>query len=304
MNCYAGLDLGGTALKYGYGNNKSGLLFFERKLHHNQGKEEVFKLLTAAIHDIKNRLQKDEILRAIALGSPGYIDVRKGEVLYNSPNLKDWTSAKPCKILEKAFSVPVFIENDANLMAYGEAKTRGSNSDSCLGITIGTGIGSGFVLNDRIYHGDSYSAMEIGHTIIRNKGRRCGCGKYGCLEMYSSVSAIKKQAARLLPEPFEMEDLLSLQNSDERIRSIINQAYDKLGFAIANAVTLLDPRLVIIGGGLTECKSFSLSQLIPCITQYLNNYQINNLKIEQASLKNRAGVWGGILRAESLYSGQ
>lgn len=298
MDIYAGLDLGGSSLKYGYGNLSSGLLSFSRQSHHNQGREEIYQLFSTAVHHIKGSLSASNTLAGLTIGSPGYVDPTSGEILANSPNLKGWVGANPKKFLEDHFSIPVSVDNDANLMAFGEANTNQRSATSLLGITIGTGIGSGFVTHNRIYHGSFLAGMELGHIIIKEQGLPCQCGKSGCLEAYTSIPALEKEVASLINKSLDIERILALSREDQNLQKIIQKAYNRLGLAIANALTLLDPQIVVIGGGLTECPSFSIDPLLGEIHKYLNGYQRNRVAIQTAVLKNRAAVWGAIVLAE------
>jgi len=298
MNVYAGLDLGGSSLKYGCGNQKEGLFSFDQIKHKNKGREDILYLLSTAIKDIQAALSPENNLHAISLGSPGFIDHDLGEILGNCPNIFQWTGTNPKRYLESHFSIPVFVENDADLMALGESQLINQQQDALLGITIGTGIGSGFVKNGSIYHGSSYAAMELGHAIIERNGEQCSCGKRGCLETYTSIPAIEKQVESLIGRHLNIDKILQLEKDNHQINRVIKEAYQKLGMAIANAVVLLDPRVVVIGGGLTECPHFHIEPLKASIKNYLIKYHQDSIVIKQAELKNKTGVWGGIVLAE------
>jgi glucokinase len=298
---YLGLDLGGSYLKYGYGNLNEGLISFSRKaIQQPPNRAVLFRLISEIIETTINTLPAHHRIKAIALGSPGSINPISGEVIGNAPNLRDWSGANPKLILEKQFQLPVFIENDANLMAFGESQIPANRNKSLLGITIGTGIGSGFIVNNSIYYGSNYAGMELGHTSIVPNGRMCNCGKKGCLEAYSSVKNILNEVVflKLLPEHSELEDVLYVADKFSKVKEVIFSAYDKLGMAIANTATLLDPELVVIGGGITECSSFQLKPLALSINGYLNDYQAKSIAIKKAVMGNKAAVFGGIALAE------
>jgi len=301
MNVYAGLDLGGSSLKFGIGNRTEGLINFRTIKHQNSGREEIYGLLKRAVSEILDNCSEKYILKAIALGSPGYIDNFNGEILYNSPNLKGWVGSNPVNYLAQQFKLPVFIENDANLMAFGESKVARRDRGSLLGITIGTGIGSGFVHDNRIYHGSFSAALELGHTIIEPDGKRCACGKSGCLEAYAAIPPLEEEAGSITGKKRNIDYILEVYKTDSDIARIINKAYDRIGLVIANTVTILDPGYVVIGGGLTECPAFNIQPLSNSLKKYLNRYQSNHVQIERATLKNRAGVWGAVNLAEKSF---
>lgn len=298
---FLGLDLGGSYLKYGYGNLNEGLISFSRKaIQQPPNRIGLFRLISEIIETTINTLPAHHRIKAIALGSPGLINPISGEVIGNASNLGDWNGANPKSALEKQFKLPVFIENDANLMAFGEAQTLENQNKSVLGITIGTGIGSGFIVNNSIYYGSKYAGMELGHTCVVPNGRMCNCGKKGCLEAYSSVKNILNDVdnLKILSEHFELEDVLYLADEYPKVKEAIFSAYNKLGMAIANAVTLLDPGIVVIGGGITECPSFQLEPLTLSINTYLNDYQAMSIAIKKAAMGNKAAVFGGIALVE------
>lgn len=298
MKYFAGLDLGGSALKSGFGNSSAGLSFFQRTPYRIQSKTAIYELFASAVNSIKDNLPPSGSLKAIAVGSPGFINHKTGEVVSNCPNIEDWTGANPKSFLEDLFSLPVYVENDANLMAYGEFQISENRYHSLLGITIGSGIGAGFIHNSRIFHGSSFSSAEIGHLIIDPNGRRCNCGKSGCLELYSSVPAIEKDVEKHLKKRLSIETILQIMDSDPTTASIVNSAYEKLAYAIANTITVIDPEIIVIGGGITEIPAFSIDRIQQAVKSFLNPYQRSRLKIVTAKLKNRSAVWGGIVLAE------
>lgn len=302
MKVYIGLDLGGSSVKFGYGNKKLGLLAFGNKNHQNKGRDEIYGMLAHTVIDLKKKISPDNYLEAITIGSPGYINHIDGRVIANCPNLVNWVDANPKIFLEEKFAMPVIAENDAALMTYGEAQSNTRKGKAVLGITIGSGIGSGFVFNNNIYHSSFDAAMELGHNIVVPQGRKCSCGKTGCLEAYASVPNIEKQAQSILDEDINVANLLARQAKDQKVAGLLRSVCDKIGLATANAISLLDPEFVVIGGGMTEIANFRIEPITESTYAYLNQYQRRNIRIERAEFKNQAGVWGGICLAEENYS--
>ena len=204
---------------------------------------------------------------AIGIGAAGPLDVKRG-TLSGSPNLGviDFP-IRDC--LRNAFGVPVVLENDVNAGTYGEhlfGAARGRRH--VLGIFPGTGIGGGLVLDGRLYRGAHGNAGEVGHMIMQLDGPLCGCGQYGCLEALASRSAIARdvvaQAAigrastvvskagtdvralrsEMIAEVVASGDVAGIQ--------VVERAIERLGIGIANCVNLLNPEMVVLGGGLTE----------------------------------------------------
>ncbi|MCB5230329.1 MAG: ROK family protein [Candidatus Cloacimonas sp.] len=301
MSIYVGLDLGATFLKYGYGNSELGLQkLTKRSIDTSVSRAALLEALVDSTNELIEPLRNNHTLKGITLGTPGSVNPVTGEVLGSTPNIENWGGVNPKTVLEDTFQCPIYIENDANLMAYGEAQSAELRGKSILGVTIGTGIGGGLIINNDIFRGSNYSALELGHTIVVSNGRLCACGKHGCVEAYSSAKSIMYDIlhAHVHPCGVELEIALSEVKTNPTVARIFYEAYDKLGLAIANSVTLLDPEVIIIGGGITECTNFDLTPLKTAIFRYLTPEQKESLEIKTAALRNSAAVWGGILLAE------
>ena len=156
------------------------------------------------------------------------------------------------------------------MMAYGEAYWY-HYEKTLLGITIGTGIGSGLVVRDQIYRGMHYNAMELGHTIVQPDGRLCKCGKYGCVEAYSSATGLLEQGREILADvnganvndgdSISIKQILELGSVNKRVQEMIGKSIRFLALSIANAITLLDVDIVSIGGGVADIDAFPFQTL-------------------------------------------
>lgn len=287
-------------MKFGFGSSKIGLQYSDTIPVRDQSRQGLYDLLLTTVRQIYHLAKSDLEFKGISLGSPGIIDSVRGTVLANCPNLPDWVGANPKELLREKFALPVFLENDANLAAFSEMFIQGRENKSVLLVTVGTGIGSGFVNRGEIFRGNSFSAMELGHTVVQPEGKPCLCGKKGCLETYSSAKAISEEAGKLLPDSVApgLAEILSRYQSNREIRKVITAAYSKLGLAIANAIVILNPDVVAIGGGLTEVPSFDINPLSDQIKFFLNNHYADVTEIGVAHWQNNAAVWGGIILAE------
>lgn len=204
---------------------------------------------------------------AIGIGAPGPIDAERG-ILAGSPNLG--VVGFPIRdCLQDAFGVPVVLENDVSAGIYGEHRfgvARGRRH--VLGVFPGTGIGGGLVLDGRLYRGSRGNAGELGHMIMQLDGPMCGCGQYGCLEALASRSAIARDLVAQAAIG-RVPAVASRAGTDVRsVRSkmiarvvaagdgpgleLLERAAERLGIGIANCVNLLDPEMVVLGGGLVE----------------------------------------------------
>ena len=292
-NYYIGFDLGGSSLKYGYGNSSENLLYFNRLFHKDKTLQGLINIFTEAIKDLYSN---NKNFKAIGLATPGIIDSDIGIILGSTPNLPFLKNINIKNILSKLTNLPVLVDNDANLMTYAEAFN--SEAESVLGITIGTGIGSGFVMNKKIYKGKNFMAMEAGHIIIVPNGRKCLCGKNGCLEAYCSAESIKKIICETFPE-FEDITLNSIfKQKSEYIKYEIKNILDYLAIGISNLTMILNPETIFIGGGIIEIDNFDFPYLKKQI--YYNLLpEYRNTQIEKAVYFNKAGVIGAMLFCEN-----
>lgn len=247
-------------------------------------------------------------LQALGVGAPGIIDIEKGMVL-SSPNLPDWKKIPLRRLLQAASRKNVILDNDANVAAYGEKWLgAGCGRANVVVYTLGTGVGGGIISDGEIFHGQCNAAGEVGHMTILPEGPLCNCGNRGCLEALVSGTAIARMGREALDQgrgPVMRElcagDRARLtakmvfqaaRSSDADAIGIVAAAGRYLGIAVANMVNLLNPELVIIGGGVSlaghmllqpvraEAKRRALAESMKCA------------KIVLAKLGDQAGVIG------------
>lgn len=240
----------------------------------------------------------------IALGTPGCVNSESGEVLGFTPNIPGLLHVNPKQLLESRFNVPVFLENDANLMTYGEASLYGFNK-SVLGFTVGTGIGSGFVSGKEIFHGSTYMSMEIGHMTIVLDGEECKCGKHGCTEVYSSVTGIMnrikaKKICEIENDDLTIYDVLTNLSMNQEVRDVISDAVNVLGVAIANGITVLNPQIVLVGGGVLDIEAYPFNELQKVILENIDKVHREMIIIKKAELGNKAALVGGICLGDNF----
>lgn len=288
MKVNLAFDIGGTSVKFGYGKAAETFDFFDRKEILQPTREKIFEFLKKTILE----LSKTKEIEKIVLGTPGIVDVTSGDIVANSPNIPDLVNSYPANFVRNLINVPVFLENDADLMTLGEA-TNYEYEKIVFGITLGTGIGAGLCLNRKIYRNKSHSAMELGHVIVDCNGTICGCGKKGCLETYFSVSAFQKRFVGEIDDD-KISDFLKLSQSNSLVRDYVYKGYDFLAVAVSNVIQLIHPDVVVFGGGLCEITHFDFNYLKTRILGLLWDYHSQTVEITTARLGNRAGVWGGI----------
>lgn len=303
-NIAIGIDIGGTNTVFGlvdeYGNC----------LAHGNIKTSSFKspeLLVAAIaneityHLIKN---SDLKLNGIGIGAPNG-NFYNGTVEY-APNLKWKGIVNLVQLFQIHFDVPVFVTNDANAAAVGEM-TYGSakNLKDFLLVTLGTGLGSGFVSNGELIYGHDGFAGELGHVIIDQNGRLCGCGRKGCLETYASATGIVKTAYEMLALPNSNSVLKTLgkditsksiaeaaTNNDELALQIFDYTADKLALGLANAVAITSPKTIVLFGGLAHAGKLLTEPLKKYFERYVLKIYEHKINIIQSELTNNAAILG------------
>lgn len=224
-----------------------------------------------------------------------------------APNLL-WKGIIPlAKLFEDALNLPVLLTNDANAAAVGEMKFGAAKGlKDFLFFTLGTGVGSGIVVNGEIVYGHDGFAGEIGHTIIHQNGRACGCGRKGCLEMYASVRGICYTIKELVQEknynsivniemPFTSKDIyLAAEKGDNAAIEAFKITGDILGLAFANSVNYTSPSHIFVFGGLAHAWKFLYPPLKKSFAKNLLKIYQNKVKIMPSELKDAdAAILGG-----------
>lgn len=259
-----GIDLGGTNIKGALLDNR-GNIISKREIATmaKAGPAAVADRISRVIGELE-RLAVDSGSRAagIGIGVPGQPDKAKGEVVF-APNLY-WRHVPLVSYLRRKSQLPVYLENDANAAALGE-KWRGAGRDSqnMIMITIGTGIGGGLILGERLYSGTTGTAGEVGHTVIDPGGPQCSCGRRGCLETLTSATAMVRMAREAIDrgavtvlareETIEARDIVTAAAAGDHVAlEIINQAAFYLGIGLANLINIFNPDTIVIGGGVSK----------------------------------------------------
>jgi glucokinase len=293
-----GIDLGGTNLKIA-------LLGLQYRIKTKQilstksfvKKESLISAIVKAIENIikDNRLNKKNI-SGVGLGLPGPIDAKHG-VVHFFPNIPGWKEVRLKKILENRLRLPVFLDNDANLMALAEhvrGAARGFQNAVC--ITLGTGVGGGLIVDGCLYRGSGSAAGEIGHIPINEEGPACNCGGMACLETYIGNRAIIKRAERLFQRRISLEELSRLsQKGNRKAKTIWSGAGKQLGVALVGVVNLLSPDVIVIGGGVANAGKVLFDSIREIIKQRAMGVQAKQVKIVKTRLGNDAGLIGAAI---------
>jgi len=247
-----GVDLGGTKIE-------AGLVDLNGKVVKKiiipteaaKGKQRVIDNIVYAV----NKLRKDIII-GVGVGIPGPTDYRRG-IAINPPNLPGWKEVPLKRILEEKLHLNVAVENDAKCFALAEYKCGYEKKvQNLVGVTVGTGIGSGIIINGKLYRGYMDSAGEIGHMKIVDDGIKCGCGNHGCLEQYASGKAIERMFFEATRKKLPADEIAQLIKVNAKARQVIEKAAMYLGRGLANVAVTLSPEVIVVDGGVAQIKNF------------------------------------------------
>ncbi len=247
---------------------------------------------------LKKQAQKAQL---IGLAFAGTLDPAQG-IIYHSANLPGWARVPIRQELEERFNLPVFLGNDANLACYGEARMGGGQGvKNCLMLTLGTGIGAGAMVAGKLLVGAQGLALEAGHLPINFTGPPCGCGQLGHLEAYASGSGIVAVARAMGLKVTQAEEVFALRESNQVAGEVISQAQFALGRGLAGLVHLLDPELILFGGGLSKQWDALIQPACQQMEKELLPPFRGKLKLRPAQLGEEAGLWGAAFFAEDQW---
>ena len=301
MNCAIGIDLGGTDIKYAL-VKEDGTVLYEslRPTQAETNRERILNnLKEAAGEALRFADKKEQKVIGMGIGTPGIVD--DGKVLGGAENLKDWENLPLGKILEQHLDLPVFVENDANVLGLAEARYgTAKGSKDVIFLTIGTGVGGAMILNGRLYGGYGNRGGELGHIIVDPDGEKCPCGAIGCLEAQGSVMALIRDYKRLLPgsgtqnhENIDGRFIVNKYHEQESAAiNAMNRHFDYLGMGVASYINIFSPQKVIIGGGITESGEFYIENIRNRALRIALKETSVHTVISRASLGTAAGTMG------------
>ena len=310
---YLGVDLGGTNIAAGIVDGE-GNIVCKKSVKTNLPKPEaqlekdIYALCLTLCEENGYDMNKD--IASVGIGTPGSVDGKRG-IVWSNVNFgyKNW---KVKDSLSKYFTIPVFIENDANTAIVAEVMA--GNAKGCqdaLVVTLGTGIGGGAFVRGEIYAGYNYAGLEVGHTVISMDGRQCNCGRKGCFERYASASALArdtKSAMEANPDSKMWEvcpDITKVnaktafdafRMGDEAATVVVNNYIHYLATGLVNLINIFQPEVLCLGGGVSNEKDFLLDLLRPHVDR--EDYAMNaeeRTKIVIAKFRNDAGIIGAAM---------
>jgi len=310
---FIGLDLGGTTLKGALVSSTGEILQQIRVETEQQDSQRLLRQMIDAINTLRSDEQAGSRAAAVGLGVPGLVNIntRRIEVMPNLPSLSDFDIASE---LSRASGLPVAIDNDANAAAYGELQAGAARGKKeVFFVTLGTGIGSGLIIDGRIYRGAGGFAGEFGHVTIDPEGIECACGNIGCLETIASgPNIVRRTRERLyrdrtsslstlgIPRDRELtaEDIArAARDGDEMAQLMMERTGMFLGIAIAAVVNLLNVEMVVMGGGVMDAGDLILKPTIKETRRRAFPPSFANCEIVIAQLGPQAGRIGAALLA-------
>lgn len=298
----AGFDLGGTQLKYGLIDSRGNLVFKSKA----PSPEKIDDLM-ALFEELWGKLKARGMgpIAAAGFGVAGFFNQRERKIVH-SPNYPSLDGYDLVAAFGAFIDVPLWIDNDANVAAFGEYKYgAGKGSQSLVLLTIGTGIGSGIILDGRLWQGKCGYAGELGHITINAEGDICGCGNRGCLETEASAPKIVKNYERLRSagENLTSEDIyLKAKAGDEAAVRAFAEAGYYLGIGLGIVINFLNPETIILGGGVMTTGEFLMEPAVEEARRRSNKVSFDCCSIRKASLGNDAGLIGAAAWAQEMVS--
>ena len=295
MSRYAvGVDLGGTKVEVCLVDEKRMILGRERIPSEPRcGKERVVDNILHLI----SQTAAGRPYEAVGIGTPGTYHPGD-DIMYGAPHTPLYEKPGLISLLRKRLDVPLLIDNDANCLALAEffAQCYGRYR-SVMGVILGTGMGSGLILDNRLYRGPNGNAGEIGHTSLDIHGRPCECGRTGCAEAYLSGPSLSRRYQELAGEFLPPQDIyFRYEKGDAPAISLFDESFRLMGEVFANAVNTLDLEAIILGGGVSNIPLW-YDHVPPQMMRSLFGIPQRRIPIFKAALGDSAGVLGAAFLA-------
>lgn len=306
---YFGVDIGGTGIKSGI-VDENGNVIIKSKIPTDRSFD--YKVIVKDIDAQCRKLAQDagidyDVVRAVGIGCPGAINSATGMVDYN--NNLGWRKVPLADALSELMGKKVKVSNDANVAALGETMFgAGKEYHDTVLITLGTGVGGGVVIDNKLFEGNESKGTELGHTVIVRGGEQCSCGRKGCLEAYASATALIRDTKRAMeknknslmwkfsPTLEEVDGRTSFEcakQGDEAAQEVVKNYIEHLGEGLANFINIFRPQAIMLGGGVCAQGEYLTAPLRKFIDDntYGGDYA-PEVKVLIATLGNDAGLIG------------
>lgn len=311
-----GIDVGGTNVKLALVNDNGQIVYSNSvPTRAEMGYEFTVNNIKQAIYELlkETKLEAKDI-QGIGFGFPGQVDYKAG-IVRNAPNIPGWVEVPIAKLIEDEFHIPTRVDNDVRCAALGELNYgAGKGCENMVCITVGTGIGSGLIINGKLVRGASNAAGEIGHIKLQmHDGPICGCGDTGCFEAFASGPSIVAMAEEYIKggkstkfremangtaiTPFIVCE--AAKAGDPVAQRIFTIMGEYLGIGLSSVVNLLNPEKIIIGGGVADAGEILMRPLVDTLRKRAMKIAGSAVEVVPAQLGNTAGVIGASLLIES-----
>ena len=302
-----GIDLGGTFIKGGIVDENGNILLSDQvPTEKEQGENKVVENIAFLVEKLLKSLNIDKsLVVGVGMGVPGMIDSASGLVVYS--NNLDWENFPIAKLLSEKVSLPVKIANDANVAALGEAKFGcGKDYKTSVLITLGTGVGSGIVLDGKLFEGNRSAGAELGHMVIRADGEKCTCGRKGCFEAYASATALIRETKKAMQEnkqskmwskysldTVDGKTAFDFYDTDISAKKVVDEYVENLGIGLTNIANVFRPEVIMLGGGVcAQGENLTLPLRSHLSSKIFAGSRGPSVDIRIATLGNRAGILG------------
>lgn len=311
MDYYVGIDLGGTNTKIGLLNIEGDILKSSIiKTLSSEGVDKTMERIWIVIQELAKETDINiENIKGIGMGIPG--PVEEQSIVAFFANFPWGTNVNIKEKLEKITGIETKLDNDANIIALGEAKYGAAKgSKSSVTVALGTGIGGGIYVNGMLISGFKGAGGEIGHMKIVKDGRLCGCGQKGCFEAYASATGLIREAVSRLTvnkqnllytmiegniAGLEAKDIFdAAKEGDIFSLDLVDYEAEYLAMGIANILNIVNPETIVLGGGVALAGDILLEPLRKKLEKYALPVTLEELKIVQGVLGNEAGIKGAV----------
>ena len=307
MKYYAGIDLGGTNTKIGLVDEDGNIIFTTIvKTDSMEGFEKTIQRLSKILlQQVKSFDLNFDDVQSVGVGVPGpVLNSRVVKFWANFP----WKNGVDLALeFEKNLGKPVKVDNDVNVITLGEMwKGAAQGYKNVLGLAVGTGIGGGIIVDGKLVSGENGAGGEVGHIKVERDGKLCGCGQKGCWEAYASATGLIREAQsrlavnktnglyeQVIGRDLEAKDIFDVaKEGDAFALDLVDYEADYIALGIGNLLNVLDPEIVVVGGGVSLAGDILFDKVKERLKKYAFPSTTENLKIVAASLGNDAGILG------------
>lgn len=317
---FIGIDLGGTNIKSSlFTEDYSVVLENRTSTEAGKGSDFVLQRMLDNIYELlKNAEVTIEEIHCMGIGVPGLLNVETGVSIF-SPNFTQWENVPIVEWFEENLGIPTYIDNDVRVNLYGEWYFgAGKDKKNVVLLTLGTGLGSGVVVDGHVLYGATGSVGEIGHMNMYREGRECRCGSSGCLGRYvSALGVLRTVREKIASGQYSILCDWTKNELDKITAKMVSEAFDKndkvaretffeageiLGYGLVNVINLYNPEIIIIGGGMSAAGERLLSKTREIIETHALQLSQSVCEITTAALGDSAGMLGAAIYASQKYS--